>query len=56
MPFRERVPEYSERIQTVLDQWVPRSAKPPQRLHAAMRYAVLGGGKRLRPLLIYAAG
>ncbi len=56
MPFRERVPEYSERIQTVLDQLLPRSDKPPQRLHAAMRYAVLGGGKRLRPLLIYAAG
>ena len=28
----------------------------PQRLHAAMRYAVLGGGKRVRPLLVYAAG
>lgn len=28
----------------------------PQRLHAAMRYAVLEGGKRVRPLLAYAAG
>src|SRR4029453_16094101 len=28
----------------------------PQRLHSAMRYAVLGGGKRVRPLLVYAAG
>jgi farnesyl diphosphate synthase len=28
----------------------------PQRLHAAMRYAVMGGGKRVRPLLAYAAG
>ena len=33
----------------------PRTSRP-QRLHAAMRYAVLGGGKRLRPLLIYATG
>ena len=28
----------------------------PDRLHEAMRYAVLGGGKRVRPLLVYAAG
>jgi farnesyl diphosphate synthase len=29
---------------------------PPQRLHAAMRHAVLDGGKRMRPLLVYATG
>jgi len=28
----------------------------PQRLHEAMRYAVLNGGKRVRPLLVYATG
>jgi len=56
MSFRERVPEYSRRIEKVLDRWLPAADKPPPRLHAAMRYAVLGGGKRLRPLLIYAAG
>jgi farnesyl diphosphate synthase len=54
--FKERVPEYGVRIETVLERWLPPAAKPPQRLHQAMRYAVLGGGKRLRPLLIYAAG
>ncbi len=54
--FRERVTEYSARIEKVLDQWLPYADKPPARLHAAMRYAVLAGGKRLRPLLIYAAG
>ncbi|HEX5339960.1 MAG TPA: farnesyl diphosphate synthase [Gammaproteobacteria bacterium] len=56
MPFRERVPEYGARIEAVLERWLPAADKPPQRLHAAMRYAVLGGGKRLRPLLIYATG
>ena len=56
MPFRERVPEYSRRIETILDRWLPPADKPPLRLHTAMRYAVLGGGKRLRPLLIYAVG
>jgi farnesyl diphosphate synthase len=30
--------------------------REPRRLHAAMRYAVLNGGKRVRPLLVYAAG
>ena len=55
-PFKDRIPEYSARIEKVLDRWLPPAEKIPQRLHGAMRYAVLGGGKRLRPLLIYAAG
>ncbi|TQU05764.1 polyprenyl synthetase family protein, partial [Xanthomonas perforans] len=33
-----------------------RATHAPQRLHAAMRHAVLGGGKRMRPLLVYASG
>jgi len=56
MPFHERVTAYGTRIENVLDRWLPLAEKPPERLHAAMRYAVLGGGKRLRPLLIYATG
>ena len=35
---------------------MPASAAAPERLHSAMRYAVLGGGKRIRPLLCHAAG
>ncbi|RDI97885.1 (2E,6E)-farnesyl diphosphate synthase [Dyella solisilvae] len=35
---------------------LPPEDAPPIELHRAMRYAVLGGGKRLRPLLVYAAG
>ncbi|MEX0960405.1 MAG: polyprenyl synthetase family protein [Burkholderiales bacterium] len=35
---------------------LPAAEVAPGRLHAAMRYAVLGGGKRVRPLLAYAAG
>ncbi|HSN17981.1 MAG TPA: farnesyl diphosphate synthase [Gammaproteobacteria bacterium] len=54
--FKDRIPEYSARIEKVLDRWLPPAEKIPQRLHSAMRYAVLGGGKRLRPLLIYATG
>jgi farnesyl diphosphate synthase len=35
---------------------MPPEDSAPVELHRAMRYAVLGGGKRLRPLLVYAAG
>ena len=35
---------------------MPPADRAPRRLHEAMRYAVLNGGKRIRPLLIYAAG
>jgi farnesyl diphosphate synthase len=41
------------RVESLLDAWVPREA--PAGLGEAMRYAVLGGGKRLRPLLVLAA-
>ncbi|WP_338770743.1 farnesyl diphosphate synthase [Massilia sp. METH4] len=36
--------------------YLPVETAVPTKLHAAMRYAVLGGGKRVRPLLVYAAG
>ena len=45
-----------ERIEAFLQRVLPQPGIAPQRLHAAMRYAVLGGGKRVRPLLAYAAG
>lgn len=35
---------------------MPAADVPPARLHEAMRYAVLGGGKRVRAALVYAAG
>ncbi len=54
--FITRVTEYTSRIEKVLDRWLPPAEKRPERLHSAMRYAVLGGGKRMRPLLIYATG
>lgn len=47
---------WRERIETVLDTALPARSGGSDRLDAAMRYAVLGGGKRLRPLLVYAAG
>jgi len=46
----------SLRADAVLARVLPDAAAPPVELHQAMRYAVLGGGKRMRPLLVYAAG
>jgi geranylgeranyl pyrophosphate synthase len=56
MDFRARVSAAQARIETVLDRILtpPDSAAP--RLHEAMRYSALGGGKRLRPLLVYVSG
>jgi farnesyl diphosphate synthase len=44
------------RIETLLDKVLPAPKLVPERLHAAMRYAVLGRGKRVRPLLAFAGG
>lgn len=54
MPFKDRAADYVLRVEATLDQWMPAADTPPERLHAAMRHAVLNGGKRLRPLLVYA--
>lgn len=43
-------------IESVLDRWLPEPGRPPETLHRAMRYSVLGGGKRYRPRLVYATG
>ncbi|MBL8448181.1 MAG: polyprenyl synthetase family protein [Zoogloeaceae bacterium] len=44
------------RTEAALESWLPASDLAPTRLHEAMRYATLGGGKRVRPLLAHAAG
>ena len=44
------------RTEAALERFLPSGKIAPQRLHDAMRYAVLGGGKRIRPLLVFAAG
>ena len=44
------------RTEAALDRLLPAPSLPPAQLHAVMRYAMLGGGKRVRPLLCHAAG
>ncbi|MDO5355930.1 MAG: polyprenyl synthetase family protein [Conchiformibius sp.] len=43
------------RTEVILERVLPPAEQLPPTLHEAMRYAVLGGGKRLRPLLVLAA-
>jgi geranylgeranyl pyrophosphate synthase len=54
--FADRFSAYSQRISECLDRALPPADEPPARLHEAMRYSVLNGGKRVRPLLVYASG
>lgn len=51
-----RLAQWRDRIDGHLATLLPDPATPPLRLHAAMRHAVLQGGKRMRPLLTYATG
>lgn len=46
----------AERAEQALNHYLPKENAEPTRLHQAMRYAALGGGKRLRATLVYAAG
>lgn len=43
-------------VEATLAEQLPVAGNVPARLHDAMRYAVLGGGKRVRPLLVFGAG
>nr|ABV27206.1 geranylgeranyl diphosphate synthase [Chloracidobacterium thermophilum] len=50
--FAEKVPE----VNRWLDRLMPPATTFPPRIHEAMRYSLMAGGKRLRPILVLAAG
>ena len=52
----EALARWAARTEASLERLLPDPAIEPVGLHAAMRHATLGGGKRMRPLLVYAAG
>lgn len=56
LAFADWLRDRAEHIENVLDSFLPEADTVPYRLHEAMRYAVLGGGKRVRAALVYAAG
>lgn len=47
---------WQQRVNAALERWLPHDQPQASRLQRAMRYSVLGGGKRVRPLLVYFAG
>jgi len=56
MSIEALVDQYRARIGQALEQRLPGADIHPGPLHQAMRYAVLSGGKRIRPILVYATG
>jgi geranylgeranyl pyrophosphate synthase len=54
--FAEQLEHYRNRVDAKLAAILHGDEDVPERLQAAMRYSVLGGGKRVRPLLVYASG
>jgi farnesyl diphosphate synthase len=54
--FRDWMGDIQARVECALAEHLPSPQHTPHRLHEAMRYATLGGGKRVRPLLAHAAG
>ncbi len=55
MDFAAELKRHAARVERGLDRLVPRADTRPARLHAAMRYSLEAGGKRLRPVLALAA-
>ena len=56
LPFSDWMAGTQARTEAALARFLPPADSLPHRLHEAMRYATLGGGKRVRPLLAFAAG
>jgi farnesyl diphosphate synthase len=55
-PLKEFMRFCQARVEHALEQVLPSADTSPVRLHQAMRYATLDGGKRIRPILVYASG
>lgn len=56
MSFESWMQSIRDRTSLSLDRHLPSPEHLPQRLHEAMRYACMNGGKRIRPILVHAAG
>ena len=54
--FQPRLAAYQKRVNVALDKYLPADDPPEHNLAAAIRYSVMGGGKRIRPAMVYAAG
>jgi len=54
--FQTRLDNYQKRVNAALDKYLPANDPPEHNLAEAIRYSVIGGGKRIRPAMVYAAG
>jgi len=54
--FQSYLEHYQQRVNTALNKCLPEEDPPEHNLAEAMRYSVVGGGKRIRPIMVYAAG
>ncbi|MFV2004835.1 MAG: (2E,6E)-farnesyl diphosphate synthase [Gammaproteobacteria bacterium] len=54
--FQSRLDSYQKRVDAALDKYLPTEDPPEHNLAEAIRYSVIGGGKRIRPAMVYAAG
>jgi geranylgeranyl pyrophosphate synthase len=54
--FQSRLDAYQKRVNAALDKYLPSDDPPEHNLAEAIRYSVIGGGKRIRPAMVYAAG
>jgi farnesyl diphosphate synthase len=54
--FQDWMKTIQSGMEADMSAYLPAAEMVPTKLHEAMRYALLGGGKRVRPLLVYAAG
>lgn len=52
--FKEWVKDCQQRVEDAAERFLPPTDLEPKMLHEAMRYSVIGGGKRVRPLIVYA--
>lgn len=54
--MKSEITRLQQRVESALVHWLPDASIHPARLHEAMRYSALNGGKRVRPILAYATG
>ncbi len=55
LALKEKLATYQKRVECGIEQLLPTASTRPERLHAAMRYSMEAGGKRIRPVLMIAA-
>jgi len=53
--LKEKLEQYRARVESGIDRLLPKAEARPPKLHAAMRYSLEAGGKRIRPALLFAA-